>query len=45
MALGMIEVFGFVTSIVVADAAAKAADGTITALEINRQQGMRQKCH
>lgn len=36
MALGMIEVFGFVTSIVVADAAAKAADVKITALDKNK---------
>ena len=36
MALGMIEVFGFATSIVVADAAAKAADVTITALDKNK---------
>lgn len=36
MALGMIEVFGFVTSIVVADAAAKAADVEIVALDKNK---------
>lgn len=36
MALGMIEVFGFATSIVVADAAAKAADVTIVALDKNK---------
>lgn len=36
MALGMIEVFGFVTSIVVADAAAKAADVKIAALDKNK---------
>lgn len=36
MALGMIEVFGFVTSIVVADAAAKAADVKIVALDKNK---------
>ncbi len=36
MALGMIEVFGFTTSIVVADAAAKAGDVTIVALDKNK---------
>ncbi len=36
MALGMIEVCGFVTSIVVADAAAKAADVKILALDKNK---------
>ena len=36
MALGMIEVFGFATSIVVADAAAKAGDVTIVALDKNK---------
>ncbi len=36
MALGMIEVYGFATSIVVADAAAKAGDVTIVALDKNK---------
>ena len=36
MALGMIEVYGFATSIVVADAAAKAGDVTIVALDRNK---------
>lgn len=36
MALGLIEVFGFATSIVVADAAAKAGDVTIVALDKNK---------
>lgn len=36
MALGMIEVFGFATSLVVADAAAKAGDVTIVALDKNK---------
>lgn len=36
MALGMIEVFGYVTSIVVADAAAKAAEVSIIALDKNK---------
>lgn len=36
MALGLIEVFGFTTSVVVADAAAKAADVTILALDKNK---------
>lgn len=36
MALGMIEVFGFATSIVVADAAAKAGDVSIVALDKNK---------
>ncbi|HHV32651.1 BMC domain-containing protein [Caproiciproducens sp. LBM24188] len=36
MALGMIEVFGFATSIVVADAAAKAGNVTIVALDKNK---------
>lgn len=36
MALGLIEVFGFTTSIVVADAVAKAADVTIVALDKNK---------
>ncbi|HEX2985579.1 MAG TPA: BMC domain-containing protein [Caproiciproducens sp.] len=35
-ALGLIEVFGFATSIVVADAAAKAGDVTIVALDKNK---------
>ena len=33
MALGMIEVFGFATSIVVADAMAKAADVQVVAID------------
>jgi microcompartment protein CcmL/EutN len=36
MALGMIEVYGFATSVVVADAAAKAADVRITAIDRNK---------
>lgn len=36
MALGMIEVYGFTTAIVVADAAAKAGDVTIAALDRNK---------
>jgi microcompartment protein CcmL/EutN len=36
MALGMIEVFGFTTAIVVADAAAKAAEVKIVALDRNK---------
>ena len=36
MALGMIEVFGFTTSIVVADAMAKAADVKIVAIDKNK---------
>ena len=36
MALGMIEVFGFATSIVVADAMAKAADVKIVAIDKNK---------
>ena len=36
MALGMIEVFGFTTAIVVADAAAKAADVEVVALDRNK---------
>jgi microcompartment protein CcmL/EutN len=36
MALGMVEVFGFATGIVVADAAAKAADVKIVALDKNK---------
>ena len=36
MALGMIEVCGFTTSIVVADAAAKAADVKIISLDKNK---------
>ena len=36
MALGMIEVFGFTTAIVVADAAAKAANVTIPTLDRNK---------
>lgn len=35
-ALGMIEVYGFTTSIVVADAAAKAADVKIVAIDKNK---------
>jgi len=33
MALGLIEVFGFTTAVVVADAVAKAADVTIVELD------------
>ena len=36
MALGMIEVFGFATSIVVSDAMAKAADVKIVAIDKNK---------
>ena len=36
MALGMIEVFGFATAIVVADAMAKAADGQVVAIDKNK---------
>lgn len=36
MALGMIEVFGFATAIVVADAMAKAADVEIVAIDKNK---------
>ena len=36
MALGMIEVYGFATAIVVADAAAKAADVKVVALDRNK---------
>lgn len=36
MALGMIECYGFATSIVVADAASKAADVDIVALDKNK---------
>lgn len=36
MALGLIEVFGFTTSVVVADVVAKAADVTIVALDKNK---------
>ena len=36
MALGLIEVFGFTTAVVVADAVAKAADVTIVALDKNK---------
>ena len=36
MALGLVEVFGYATSIVVADAAAKAADVKIVALDKNK---------
>ena len=35
-ALGMIEVYGFATSIVVADAVAKAADVTVVAIARNK---------
>ena len=35
-ALGMIEVFGFATSIVVADAVAKAADVEVVAIDRNK---------
>lgn len=35
-ALGMIEVFGFATSIVVADAVAKAADVKVVAIDRNK---------
>ena len=36
MALGMIEVYGFTTAIVVADAAAKAAEVEVVALDRNK---------
>lgn len=36
MALGLVEVFGFATGIVAADAAAKAADVKIVALDKNK---------
>jgi len=36
MALGMIEVFGFATAIVVADAMAKAADVKVLAIDKNK---------
>ena len=36
MALGMIEVFGFATAIVVADAMAKAADVQVVAIDKNK---------
>ena len=36
MALGMIEVYGFATSIVVADKAAKAADVKVVAIDKNK---------
>ena len=36
MALGLIEVYGFATAIVVADAAAKAADVKVVALDRNK---------
>ena len=36
MALGMIEVFGFATAIVVADAMAKAADVKVVAIDKNK---------
>ena len=36
MALGLIEVFGFTTAVVVADAVAKAGDVTIVALDRNK---------
>ena len=36
MALGLLEVFGFSTAIVVGDAVAKAADVTIVALDKNK---------
>jgi microcompartment protein CcmL/EutN len=36
MALGMIEVFGFATSIVVADTMAKAADVQVVAIDKNK---------
>lgn len=36
MALGMIEVYGFTTAVVVADAVAKAADVKIVALDNNK---------
>jgi microcompartment protein CcmL/EutN len=39
MALGMIEVYGFATSIVVADAMAKAADVKVVAIDKNKPAG------
>ena len=36
MALGMIEVFGFATAIVIADAMAKAADVEVVAIDKNK---------
>ena len=39
MALGMIEVFGFATAIVVADAMAKAADVKVVAIDKNKPAG------
>ena len=39
MALGMIEVYGFATSIVVADAMAKAADIEVVAIDKNKPAG------
>ena len=39
MALGMIEVYGFATAIVVADAMAKAADIKILAIDKNKPAG------
>ena len=39
MALGMIEVYGFATSIVVADAMAKAADVKIVGIDKNKPAG------
>jgi len=39
MALGMIEVYGFTTSIVVADKVAKAADVKVVAIDKNKPAG------
>ena len=39
MALGMIEVYGFATAIVVADAMAKAADVSVVAIDKNKPAG------
>ena len=39
MALGMIEVYGFTTSIVVSDAMAKAADVKVVAIDKNKPAG------
>ena len=39
MALGMIEVYGFTTSIVVADCVAKAADVKVVAIDKNKPAG------
>ena len=39
MALGMIEVYGFATAIVVADAMAKAADVEVVAIDKNKPAG------